>query len=52
VDKDIMAGLLKPEQKDAMIVQRTRALAMDNPLLARFLSMSAEDKEPVTRTLD
>jgi hypothetical protein len=52
VDKDIMAGLLKPEQKDAMIIQRTRALAMDNPLLARFLSMSSEDKEPVTRTLD
>lgn len=51
VDKDIMAGLLKPEQKDAMIVQRTRALAMDNPLLARFLSMSETDKEPVTREL-
>jgi len=52
VDKDIMAGLLRPEQKEAMILQRTRAMAMDNPLLARFLSMSSEDKEPVTRTLD
>lgn len=52
VDKDIMAGLLRPEQKEAMILQRTRAMAMDNPLLARFLSMGADDKEPVTRTLD
>ena len=52
VDKDIMSGLLRPEQKEAMILQRTRAMAMDNPLLARFLSMGADDKEPVTRTLD
>jgi len=51
VDKDIMAGLLKPEQKEAMILQRTRAMAMDNPLLSRFLSMGAEDKEPLTREL-
>lgn len=52
VDKDIMSGLLRPEQKEAMILQRTRAMAMDNPLLARFLSMGADDKETVTRTLD
>jgi hypothetical protein len=52
VDKDIMAGLLRPEQKEAMILQRTRAMAMDNPLLARFLSMGASEKEPLTRDLD
>jgi hypothetical protein len=52
VDKDIMSGLLRPEQKEAMILQRTRAMAMDNPLLARFLSMGAAEKEPLTRDLD
>lgn len=51
VDKDIMAGLLRPEQKEAMILQRTRAMAMDNPLLSRFLSMGSESKEPLTREL-
>lgn len=52
VDKDIMSGLLRPEQKEAMILQRTRAMAMDNPLLSRFLSMGSEAKDQVTRTLD
>lgn len=51
VDKDIMSGLLRPEQKEAMILQRTRAMAMDNPLLSRFLSMGSEAKEPLTREL-
>jgi hypothetical protein len=51
VDKDIMSGLLRPEQKEAMILQRTRAMAMDNPLLSRFLTMGSEAKEPLTREL-
>jgi hypothetical protein len=51
VDKDIMAGLLRPEQKDAMIIQRTRALAADNPLLARHLAMGEDKAEDGVREL-